>query len=614
MGAVPNRRILIVDDQQSIHDDFRKILGAGDAAKASSARSAFLGAAQTATSSGPGFRLSFADQGERGVQLLEEAFQRGERQAMAFVDVRMPPGLDGLQTIQGLWRVDPALEVVICTAYSDYSFEEIVAKLGSSHRLLILKKPFDPVEVRQLADALTEKWNVSRREEERLADLARAEAEARERADELARVNVALEEANVRAEAASRAKSEFLANMSHEIRTPMNALLGHVDLLCDSGATEDERRGYSETIHRSGEHLLTILNDILDISRIEAGRLVVKPTDFSPLELAREVVSMMWTQAAEKDLKLRFEADGALPRVVRSDPVRVRQILLNLLGNAIKFTKRGQVSLAMKLEPGVDDTRRTLRFEVADTGIGIEAKDRARLFQAFSQADGSSTRQAGGAGLGLAISKRLAGILGGDITVESEPGRGSVFTFLLEVDVSGPGALVRSDSEEESRAAAASAKTEDPLGALPGRVLVVEDVRFNQVLLTSILHKAGADVSVADDGKAGFDAVVAAEAEGRPFALVLMDMQMPVMDGYEAARRLREWGYEGPIVALTAHAMTGDREKCLEAGCNEYTTKPIDRRALLAACRRTMSLEGTRAPLPRRDRESGSPRRRDEPG
>jgi signal transduction histidine kinase len=357
MADTPNRRILVVDDQESIREDFKKILAPAStsASSLSSARAAFFGGDSVpAAPSIAAYELTLASQGEEACEAAERALSQGRRFAVAFVDVRMPPGIDGLQTIKRLWKADPELEVVICTAFSDYSFEQIVQELGQSARLLILKKPFDPIEVRQLAGALTEKWNVARRETERLTELAAA---------------------NERAQSASRAKSEFLANMSHEIRTPMNALLGYVELLCDPAAASDERARYAETIKNSSDHLLTILNDILDISRIEASRLVVNHADISPFELAREVLLLLAPQAGERDLALALEIPRPIPEVIETDLVRSRQILLNLVGNALKFTPQGGVRLVVRLDEHEHSDHRYLCFDVIDTGIGIAPRE-----------------------------------------------------------------------------------------------------------------------------------------------------------------------------------------------------------------------------------------------
>ncbi len=574
-----NLRILVIDDQESIHQDFRKILEpqAPEEQALASARSAFFGEQQVHTEQ-PAFDLTLVSQGEQGVAVLERTMREGVHFALAFVDVRMPPGIDGIRTIQRLWQLDPDLQIVICTAYSDYSFEQIVKELGNTDQLLILKKPFDPVEVRQLAGALTEKWNVVQR--------ARAQLEA-------------LRVANEKAQSASRAKSEFLANMSHEIRTPMNALLGYIELLCDPEATAEERDWYGETIRKSSDHLLTILNDILDISRIEASRLVVNRTDISPFGLAREVLALMMTQASERDLRLDLEVPRPIPEVIETDLVRARQILLNLVGNAIKFTPSGSIRLVLRLDPYEEVDHRYLCFDVIDTGIGIPAAQLERIFEPFSQADSSSTRRYGGTGLGLTISKRLALLLGGDVEVRSEPGQGSTFTLRLYAGELRRAAL-RPYTAEECRLGhdAPVPHQRTPLPTLRGRLLVVEDVELNQRLIAALLRRAGASVDVASDGRSGLELALEALRRDEPYDLVLLDMQMPVMDGYETARRLRFAGYSRPILALTAHAMTTDREKCLEAGCTAYETKPIQRERLLVTCQRLMTEERASAPLP----------------
>ncbi len=584
-----NRRVLVIDDQESIREDFQKILGGGESADGGlqDARNAFFGAPEEVTSS-VSFDLETASQGLDGIELARQAHDEGRPFAMAFVDVRMPPGLDGVQTIRKLWEIDAELQVVICTAFSDYSFEEIVEELGQSDRLLILKKPFDPVEVRQLAGALTEKWNM----------LARV----REQMDEL-------RAANERAEAASRAKTQFLANMSHEIRTPMNALLGYVSLMCDPAATLEDRRLYGRTIRKSGEHLLTILGDILDISRIEASRLLVNTADFSPFEVVREVAALMSAQAYEKDLAISVEVQGPIPEIVESDRVRVRQILINLLGNAIKFTPSGEVKLVLRLDENTTSDHRYLYIDVVDTGVGIDEAEVEQLFQPFHQADESMTREHGGTGLGLSIAKRLALLLGGDVDARRNEGRGSTFRLKLYAGELGR-ALLRDYSEGECSLeprpgsdARPKASSAADLRLDDVRVLVVEDVKFNQQLFCAILRAAGAKTASAEDGQEGVEVATKASAEGQPFDLVLMDMQMPVLDGYDATRKLREDGYRGPILALTAHAMKGDRERCLEAGCDDYATKPVDREVLLQLCRRMIDLAQSGAPLPSAERD-----------
>ena len=567
-------RILIVEDQGSIHDDFRKILGEGapDSQGLVGARSAFLGDDEAeASSSASSFELSFAHQGDEGIEMCRRAREEGEPISMAFVDVRMPPGKDGIKTIAALWEIDPDLQCVICTAYSDYSFEQIVERLGKTDQLLILKKPFDPVEVRQLAASLTGKRELLDRLRGRMEELERARACA---------------------EAANQAKSDFLANMSHEIRTPMNAILGYADLLTSSGASQDERSRYARTIRSSSDHLLTILNDILDISRIEASRLIVNTADFSVFDVVREVAALMVGHADEKGLTLAIEAPRPIPEVIESDLVRVRQILLNLTGNAIKFTDRGHVKIVMRLDEFEESDHRYLCIDVTDTGSGIAEDKLFTIFDAFSQADNTSTRRHGGTGLGLTISKRLALLLGGDIEVESAPGRGSRFTLRLYAGELIGGALRQYTPAECAEFQGAQIKAGDEV-KLNGRILFVEDVALNRRLMAALLSKAGATVEEAENGKEGLEKARREMDAGRPHDLVVMDMQMPVMDGYDAVRSLRRAGYDRPILALTAHAMSGDREKCLEAGCDDYSTKPVDRSRLLHLCSVLLSRGGS---------------------
>jgi CheY-like chemotaxis protein len=379
----------------------------------------------------------------------------------------------------------------------------------------------------------------------------------------------------------------------------MNALMGYVEFLCDPEATPEDRVRFGETIRKSSEHLLTILNDILDISRIEASRLVINRADVSPFDLAREVLALLAPQASERDLGLVLEVPRPIPQVIETDLVRARQVLINLVGNAIKFTPEGSVRVVVRLDEHELSDHRYLCIDVIDTGIGIPAEKLQQIFEPFSQADSSSTRRYGGTGLGLTISKRLALLLGGDILVQSEPGKGSTFTLQLYAGELRRAAL-RTYTSEECQIAFPRVPPgpSEAAGTLTARILVVEDVELNQRLLAAVLRRAGATVDLADDGKQGMALALEEFRRGAPHDLVLMDMQMPVMDGYEAARALRAAGYTRPIIALTAHAMSTDRDKCLEAGCTDYETKPIQRERLLATCRRLLAMEKPPAPFP----------------
>jgi signal transduction histidine kinase/ActR/RegA family two-component response regulator len=379
-------------------------------------------------------------------------------------------------------------------------------------------------------------------------------------------------------ERANQAKNEFLANMSHEIRTPMTAILGYAELCLAPDIPETDRRRYAEIIHQNGEHLLSVINDILDVSKIEAGRMTVEPTLCSPFEVVSEVRALMEVRAREKGLELAVERQGAIPELVRTDPTRLRQILLNLLNNAIKFTEQGRVVLRFGIEHAPDTER--LAFEVEDTGVGLSSDQIERVFKPFVQADTSTTRKYGGSGLGLAISRTLARMLGGDLSCTSEPGKGSTFRVVID-----PGTLVGvrrlEDEPEPKRAPRSILPALGPGPDMHGRVLLAEDVAVNRRLISTILLRAGIRVEEAENGRAALEKTLVAREAGQPFDIVFMDMQMPEMDGYEATRELRKAGYLRPIVALTSHSMSGERQRCLEAGCDEYMTKPIDRLMLL---------------------------------
>jgi PAS domain S-box-containing protein len=385
--------------------------------------------------------------------------------------------------------------------------------------------------------------------------------------------------ATKRAEAASVAKSAFLANMSHEIRTPLSHVISFGDLLrqnlhADAGGppaiiplADTDRLHAATTICSSGKHLLTVLNDILDLSKIEAGKMEVESVATNPMQIAEEVVSLMRVTAIGKGLTLDLAYDGPLPTAVLADPTRLRQSLLNVVGNAIKFTETGGVLLRLGCGSGEEPS---LEFNIVDTGIGMTDAQQQKLFQSFSQADESTTRKFGGTGLGLAVSRKLVRLMGGDMTCHSVAGQGSTFTLTLPFTLSSTTDMVTPNEMPP--------QSTDASGPLAGRrLLVVEDGPENQWLIGIHLRNAGAIITNADDGRAG---VATATADG-PFDAVLMDMQMPVMDGYAATAALRQAGYEGPIVAFTAHAMSGDREKCLAAGCDAYHTKPIDGPALV---------------------------------
>ncbi|MFO1030938.1 MAG: ATP-binding protein [Planctomycetota bacterium] len=402
------------------------------------------------------------------------------------------------------------------------------------------------------------------------------EARVQERTAELAGARDA-------AFAANRAKTAFLANISHELRTPMTAILGYGELLGDATTGRGELPAEAcSAIRRNAEHMVTIVNDLLDMAKLEAGKLTAEIVPCEPLPLVEEVLGLLRKKAELRGVRLVLKLTNAVPKRIHTDPLRLRQVLVNLLDNAIKFSRDGEVAIEAACRDG---EVAQLEFAVVDQGVGMAPEVLQRLFQPFEQADVSTTRRFGGTGLGLAISRQLAHLLGGEITVQSEVGRGSRFTVTIATgSLAGVERVAQWPEQtptEPARATgpASSAEAIDLAGV---RVLVVEDGLDNQKLISRILGKAGCEVVLADNGQIGVDRV---GDDGAGFDVVLMDLQMPVMDGLTATRELRRRGVRIPIMALTANAMTTDRDQCLAAGCDEFLTKPVDRRRLLGTIR-----------------------------
>ena len=375
-----------------------------------------------------------------------------------------------------------------------------------------------------------------------------------------------LEKSRSEAISASEAKSNFLANMSHEIRTPLGAILGFSELLMEPAISERDKLSYVEVIKRSGQMLSALVADVLDLSKVEAGKISVESIDISLNELFSEVISTLEPRASAKNINLVIVSDATVPRKIKSDPVRLKQILINIIGNAIKFTSEGKVEVRVLAPPRFSEGKKTLRVQIKDSGLGISEAQAVNLFKPFAQADSSITRKYGGTGLGLALSKKLAQALGGDLTLlSSKLGEGS--TFEISLDIS-------STSEELSEEAPHSLLPAISLNGV--RVLVVDDSLDNQVLITQMLKLAGAETDVAGDGLEAME-----KALQDNYDLILMDIQMPRLGGREATSMLRSQGYPKPIVALTAHAFKEDRDLCIAAGCDDYLTKPLHRFQLL---------------------------------
>jgi PAS domain S-box-containing protein len=690
----PNHRILVIDDNKAIHDDLRKILlGEVKTQEHLQDDEAFLFGIEAMPINK--FEIDSAYQGQEGLAKLEQSLAEGRPYALAFVDVRMPPGWDGVETITRLWKVYPNLQVVVCTAYSDYSWSDIQRRLGQSENLLVLKKPFDNIEVIQLAHALTRKWLVSSQAQARLEDLdlmvaqrtaelqaanqrikkqfeekAAAEAafrtvfesspigitlsdlegcyvdvnrameelmglpksrvigrgpvelgwlENREDFDairgaadqasgldakeliywnaklgrctgllwarrvaiggvgyllsfvldisERKQMELELVRARLGADAATHAKSEFLAHMSHEIRTPLNGILG-LSLLLEEESIPDDLRPMMGLIRTSGEVLRKVLDDVLDFSKIDSGRLELEEQPFDIRSSLQWSFELFRQAAAEKNLEYRLRLDDRLPARISGDATRLCQVTANLMSNAVKFTHQGSIEMEAQLvEMAPRDGRHLIRISVRDTGIGIPEDRIDRLFQSFSQVDASTSRCYGGTGLGLAISKRLVEMMGGDIRVQSRVGEGTTFECTISAGIAAG-----------AEPATETANSESTKGL---KILVAEDNKVNQIVTMRMLQKLGCQAELVCDG-----ATSASRVEANSYDLVMMDVNMPEVDGLEATRRIRRMPAAQsrvPIVALTAAATNEDRAACMAAGMDDYLSKPIELQALRRA-------------------------------
>ncbi|MEM7674296.1 MAG: response regulator, partial [Verrucomicrobiota bacterium] len=485
------RRILLIDDTESVLNDYRRILCPPKTDTGLESLEDFLfdeeesqtASAETTSGKKNGqeeftFELESATQGEQGYELALSARERGEPFQLAFVDMRMPPGWDGLQTIQALMRVDPEMQFIISTAYSDFTWAETMERLGyeDSDRVLILKKPFDTSEVWQLAVSLSEKWFLAqsaRVKRDELEHLVKA------RTSELLKTQNSLVQARNEAIEASQAKSRFLAGMSHEIRTPLNAVVGISNILNDLPMPE-EQKDMVKTLNTSADHLLTIINDILEFSKIEAGRVELESIRFDLQTCINDIIQLFGRRAHEKGIGLWSSYPFWVPTRVIGDPTRLKQILTNLVSNAIKFTETGQVFVSVKFSEGVDGEK-LFTISVEDSGIGIPDSVKNQLFEEYTQADSTTTRRFGGTGLGLQISSKLSTLMGGNITVDSTPGKGSCFSLTVPFAAS-------SDPDEQ--------KVKINTSELETRDLHVVDIRGDSIHLFNALKKFTRNVSV----------------------------------------------------------------------------------------------------------------------